>query len=63
MTKKTVIYKVDGSDQPPLTEQEKAELEAQSKLSDKDIDTSEIPPLDETFWKVAERAFSQIVIR
>ena len=55
MTKKTVIYKTDGSDQPALTEQEKAELEALSKLSDSDIDTSEIPPLDESFWKVAEQ--------
>jgi len=55
MTKKTVIYKTDGSDQPALTEQEKAELEALSKLSDNDIDTSEIAPLDEGFWKVAEQ--------
>ena len=55
MIKKTVIYKTDGSDQPALTEKEKAELEALANVADDDIDTSDIPPLDETFWKVAEQ--------
>lgn len=55
MSKKTVTYKTDFSDQPPLTAKEKAELEAAANLSDDEIDTSDIPPLDEVFWKVAER--------
>lgn len=55
MTKKTVIYKTDGSDQSPLTEHEKAELEALAGLPDEEIDTSDIAPLDESFWKVAEQ--------
>ena len=55
MSKKTVTYKTDFSDMPPLTDKEKAELEAVANVSDDGIDTSDIPELDEAFWKIAER--------
>jgi uncharacterized protein (DUF4415 family) len=37
---------------PPLTAEQKAELAA---LADRPIDYSDIPPLDESFWKNAVR--------
>jgi uncharacterized protein (DUF4415 family) len=35
---------------PPLTEIEKAEIEALKSMPDEDIDYSDIPPLTEEFW-------------
>lgn len=35
---------------PPLTEKRKAELRALARRPDSEIDFSDIPPLDETFW-------------
>lgn len=43
-----VSYK--QSDLPPLTEERKAELKALAERPDSEIDFSDIPPLDETFW-------------
>jgi uncharacterized protein (DUF4415 family) len=43
---------MDLSNPPPLTTQQKAELAA---LADRPIDYSDIPPLDEAFWKNAVR--------
>lgn len=55
MTAKTVTYKTDFSDMPELTEKEKEELKALANLPEDEIDTSDIPPLDESFWKTAKR--------
>jgi uncharacterized protein (DUF4415 family) len=35
---------------PPLTEERKAALKALAERPDSEIDYSDIPPLDETFW-------------
>jgi len=35
---------------PPLSAAEKAELKALAERPDSEIDFSDIPPLDETFW-------------
>jgi uncharacterized protein (DUF4415 family) len=43
---------MDLSNPPPLTAKQKAELAA---LADRPIDYSDIPPLDESFWKNAVR--------
>ena len=43
------------SELPPLTEERKAELRALAELPDSEIDYSDIPPLDETFWQNAVR--------
>lgn len=50
---KTVRYELDLNALPPLTEAQKAELQALSQMPDIDIDYSDIPPLDETFWQNA----------
>ena len=54
MTEKTVTYKTDFSDMPALTEKERSELKALADLSEDEIDTSDIAPLDESFWKAAK---------
>jgi hypothetical protein len=62
MAEKKVIYKTDFSDMPELTEEEKEALKALADLSEEDINTSDVPPLDESFWKTAERGkFSEQV--
>ena len=55
MTKKIVKYQIDPAKLPPLTRQQKAELAALAAMPDKQIDTSDIPPLTEAFWKTAIR--------
>jgi uncharacterized protein (DUF4415 family) len=40
---------------PPLTEERKAELKALADRPDSEIDYSDIPPLDDEFWKNAVR--------
>lgn len=50
-----VEYVVDLNNPPPLTEEQKAELEALAARPDSEIDYSDIPPLDEKFWKNAVR--------
>ncbi|MDO9106826.1 MAG: BrnA antitoxin family protein [Methylovulum sp.] len=52
---KIVRYEVDLNNLPPLTEERKAELKALAELPDSEIDFSDIPPLDESFWKKAVR--------
>lgn len=52
---KMVRYEVDLNNLPPLTEERKAELKALAELPDSEIDYSDIPPLDESFWKNAVR--------
>jgi uncharacterized protein (DUF4415 family) len=55
MISKTVRYKIDLNNLPPLTDQQKAELKALSEMPDSAIDYSDIPPLDDAFWKNAVR--------
>lgn len=43
-----VKYKQD--ELPTLTDKQKAELRALAERPDSEIDYSDIPPLDETFW-------------
>ena len=50
-----VRYEVDLNNLPPLTDEQKAELKALSERPDSEIDFSDIPPLDESFWKNAVR--------
>jgi len=52
---KTVRYEVDLNDLPPLTAEQQAELKALEAMPDEDIDYSDIPPLDDEFWKRAVR--------
>lgn len=42
-------------DFPPMTEERKAELKALMQRPDREIDYSDIPPLDDAFWKNAVR--------
>ncbi|MDO5703717.1 MAG: BrnA antitoxin family protein [Paracoccus sp. (in: a-proteobacteria)] len=52
---KTVRYEVDLRNLPPLTDAQKAEIEALAAMSEDQIDTSDIPPLADAFWKSAIR--------
>ncbi len=51
--KDLVVYEFDLENLPPLTEAQKAELKALEALPDDQIDTSDIPPATEEFWKNA----------
>lgn len=53
---KTVRYEVDLRNLPPLTDAQKAEIEALAAMPEDQIDTSDIPPLDDAFWKSAVRS-------
>ena len=49
---KPVRYEVDLNNLlPPLTDGQKAEIKALSEMPDSSIDYSDIPPLDDAFWK------------
>ncbi|MGN6471978.1 MAG: BrnA antitoxin family protein [Rhizobiaceae bacterium] len=50
-----VKYTLDLDNPPPLTPEQKAELEALAARPDSEIDYSDIPPLDEKFWQNAVR--------
>ena len=52
---KTVRFKADPAHLPPLTEQQKAELQALAAQPDSTIDYSDVPPLNDDFWKNAVR--------
>lgn len=52
---KIVRYEVDLSNLPPLTEKQKAEIKAVAAMPDSEIDYSDLPPLDNSFWKNAVR--------
>ena len=54
--KETIVrYAVDLNNPPPLSEEQKAGLKALAEMPDSEIDFSDIPPLDEKFWKNAVR--------
>jgi len=55
MSRKTVKSTVDPANPAPLTTALKAELAALQAMPDEDIDTSDIPPLTDAFWKNAVR--------
>ena len=50
-----VRFELDVYDRPPLTPEQQAELRRLAALPDETIDCSDIPPLDEAFWKKAKR--------
>jgi hypothetical protein len=51
----TVTFELDAENPGPLSPEQKAELSALAGLPDDEIDTSDIPPLSDSFWKGAER--------
>jgi uncharacterized protein (DUF4415 family) len=53
--KDTVTYELDPQQPAPLTAQQKEELERLAGVPDEQIDTSDIPPLPEAFWRNAVR--------
>ena len=53
--KKMIQYEVDLANPPALTVAQKAELKALDAMPESEIDYSDIPPLDEAFWKNAVR--------
>ena len=55
MSKETVRHTVDLANIKPLTAQQKAELTALAVAPDSEIDTSDIPELNDAFWKNAVR--------
>jgi uncharacterized protein (DUF4415 family) len=55
MKKQMVKYEIDLASPPALTRAQKAELKALQARSESEIDYSEIPPLDNAFWKNAVR--------
>jgi uncharacterized protein (DUF4415 family) len=55
MKKRTVNYEMDLAHPPALTKAQKAELKALKAKPDSAIDYSDIPPLNDTFWKNAVR--------
>jgi uncharacterized protein (DUF4415 family) len=55
MKKRTVKYEIDLSRPHALTTAQKAELKALKAKPDSTIDYSDIPPLNDTFWKNAIR--------
>jgi len=55
MKKKTVKNKIDLSHPPALTGAQKSELKALQAKPESEIDYTDIPPLQEDFWKKAVR--------
>ncbi len=55
MKKKTVKNKIDLSHPPALTAAQKSELKALQAKPESEIDYTDIPPLQEDFWKKAVR--------
>ena len=55
MKKQMVRFEMDLSNPPPLTVAQQAEIKALRNKPDSEIDYSDIPPLDEKFWKNAIR--------
>jgi uncharacterized protein (DUF4415 family) len=55
MKKKMVKYEIDSSSPPSLTVAQKAASKALQAKRESEIDYSDIPPLQEDFWKKAVR--------
>ena len=55
MSKRPVRHVIDLANPPPLTTRQKAQLKALKAMPASDIDTSDIPPLTDVFWRRARR--------
>jgi uncharacterized protein (DUF4415 family) len=55
MSKKSVKHNLEPDRLAPLTQQQKAEIDALKSASESEIDYSDIPPLTDEFWKIAVR--------
>lgn len=55
MKTKIVKQTIDLRNVPPLTDEQQARLSMLAKMPDSAIDYSDIPPLDDGFWKNAVR--------
>ena len=55
MTRKMVRYEIDLSNPPALTAAQRAELKALKATPESEVDTSDIAPLGDVFWKNAVR--------
>jgi len=56
MSRKSIVtYEVDPENPKPLTAAQRAELKALAELPEDEIDTTDIPPASEAFWKHAVR--------
>lgn len=55
MNKKTVKFSLDPGNLPPLTATQQVELAALAKMSDDQIDASDVAPLGDAFWKGAHQ--------
>jgi uncharacterized protein (DUF4415 family) len=55
MKKKMVEYEIELANPPALTAEQRIELKALRAMPDSEIDYSDIPPLQEGFWKEAVR--------
>ena len=55
MKKKMVEYVLDTQSPQPLTAEQKAELKKLTAMPESEIDFSDIPPLDERFFRNAVR--------
>ena len=55
MSKKIVKFALDPSNLPPLTAMQQDELAALAKMSDNQIDASDIATLGDVFWKGAHQ--------
>lgn len=58
-----VRSELDPLNPPPFTDEEKANLERLREMRDEDIDCSDIPPLDESFWRNAVRGMHFRVVK
>lgn len=55
MKNKMVEYEIELANPPALTAEQRSELNALRAMPDSEIDYSDIPPLQEDFWKEAAR--------
>ncbi|WP_375627588.1 MULTISPECIES: BrnA antitoxin family protein [unclassified Bartonella] len=53
--KKKVRYEIDVGNLSPLTDKQRVEVDKLAAMPDSAIDHSDIPTLDDTFWKNAVR--------
>ncbi len=51
----TARFRLDPANMPPLTDAQKAELDALKAIPESDIDYGDVPALSDAFWKSAER--------
>jgi hypothetical protein len=59
--RKFVRYEVDLDNLPPLTAEQRAEIEALSEMPDSEIDYSDVPPLGDSFWRQTTRRAEDVI--